>query len=249
MTDREAIDVLFNEWKCIDRNDGIHCDRKCESCDLVMDVGIIREAFNMAISALQEQEAKAQLSAEGTTSDLISRRVAVDALWEIRQKEISDGRRFHDYCSLSTAVDVIKDLPSAQPESEERKAESAQNVPKEDLISRKAAIDAVENIDCSDGVGISALKCEAVGDVVTAIKALPSAQPEPQWIPVGERLPDMWDERYLVSLAWGGIGVMEYKSTGFHNYGSFTPVPIESITAWMPLPEPYRAERRTDDLQ
>ena len=79
------------------------------------------------------------------------------------------------------------------------------------------------------------------------IKALPSAQPEPQWIPVGERLPDMWDERYLVSLAWGGIGVMEYKSTGFHNYGSFTPVPIESITAWMPLPEPYRAERRTDD--
>lgn len=36
MTDREAIDVLFNEWKCIDRNDGIHCDRKCESCDLVI---------------------------------------------------------------------------------------------------------------------------------------------------------------------------------------------------------------------
>ena len=58
-----------------------------------------------------------------------------------------------------------------------------------------------------------------------------------QWIPVAERLPDMWDERYLVSLAWGGIGVMEYKSTGFHNYGSFTPVPIESILAWMPLPE------------
>jgi len=49
----------------------------------------------------------------------------------------------------------------------------------DDLISRQAAIDAVENIDCSDGVGISALKCEAVDDGVTAIKALPSAQPEP----------------------------------------------------------------------
>jgi predicted transcriptional regulator len=61
MTDREAIDVLFNEWKCIDRNDGIHCDRKCESCDLVMDVGIIREAFNMAISALQAQELKQEV--------------------------------------------------------------------------------------------------------------------------------------------------------------------------------------------
>lgn len=35
MTAKEAIDVLFNEWKCIDRNDGIHCDRKCETCDLI----------------------------------------------------------------------------------------------------------------------------------------------------------------------------------------------------------------------
>ena len=56
MTAQEAIDVLFNEWKCIDRNDGIHCDRKCETCDLVMGVGIIREAFNMAISVLEAQE-------------------------------------------------------------------------------------------------------------------------------------------------------------------------------------------------
>lgn len=64
-----------------------------------------------------------------------------------------------------------------------------------------------------------------------------------KWIPVSERLPYPWDERYLVSLAWGGIGIMEYKSTGFHNYGSFTPVPIESIIAWMPLPEPWKGER------
>jgi hypothetical protein len=125
-----------------------------------------REAMEMAFSALQEQEAKAQLSAEGTTSDLISRRVAVDALWEIRQKEISDGRRFHDYCSLSTAVDVIKDLPSAHPEIEERKEESAQNVPKEDLISRKAAIDVAENAFVR---GLLASP---------DIRKLPSAQPE-----------------------------------------------------------------------
>ena len=85
-----------------------------------------------------------------------------------------------------------------------------------------------------------------INEDIETIKALPSAQSEQRWIPCSERLPDMWDERYLVSLAWGGIGVMEYKSTGFHNYGSFTPVPIESITAWMPLPEPY-AERRTDE--
>lgn len=55
MDNQEAIEVMFNEWKCIDRNDGIHCDRKCESCDLVMDVEIIREAFNKAIAALEKQ--------------------------------------------------------------------------------------------------------------------------------------------------------------------------------------------------
>ena len=47
-----------------------------------------------------------------------------------------------------------------------------------DLIYRQEAIDALEKIDCSDGVGISSLKCDAVDDAVTAIKALPSAQPE-----------------------------------------------------------------------
>ena len=109
----------------------------------------------------------------------------------------------------------------------------------DDLISRREAIDAISN-------WLYDTQTTETSDEV--LLKLPSAQPEPQWIPVGERLPDMWDERYLVSLAWGGIGVMEYKSTGFHNYGSFTPVPIESITAWMPLPEPYRAERRTDGV-
>ena len=80
------------------------------------------------------------------------------------------------------------------------------------------------------------------------IADMPSAEVEPvrhgKWIPVAERLPDLWDERYLVSLAWGGVGVMEYKSTGFHNYGSFSPVPIEIVTAWMPLPEPYKEDEQ-----
>ena len=86
----------------------------------------------------------------------------------------------------------------------------------DDLISRQAALDALEKIDCSDGVGISSLKCDAVDDAVTAIKVLPSAQPTDadiqrmqdieqaalekayecgkkdamQWIPCSERLPE-----------------------------------------------------------
>jgi hypothetical protein len=56
MTNAEAIKVLLNEWKCIDRNDGINCNRKCESCDLVMDSAVLKDAYNLAIKALEAQE-------------------------------------------------------------------------------------------------------------------------------------------------------------------------------------------------
>lgn len=55
MTNAEAIKILLNEWKCIDRNDGINCNRKCESCDLVMDSAVLKDAYNLAIKALEAQ--------------------------------------------------------------------------------------------------------------------------------------------------------------------------------------------------
>lgn len=58
MTNKEAIDILFTEWKCVDRNDGIHCDRKCEDCDLVLPVEHIRDAYNLAIAALENKADK-----------------------------------------------------------------------------------------------------------------------------------------------------------------------------------------------
>ena len=67
------------------------------------------------------------------------------------------------------------------------------NVLTNDCISRQAVIDALENIDCSDGIGISALKCDVVEDAINAINALPSAQPERKrgkWIEDD----DGWDE-------------------------------------------------------
>ena len=123
MTDREAIDVLFNEWKCIDRNDGIHCDRKCESCDLVMDVWIIREAFNMAISALQAQDSPkptAESVQNVQNEDLISRKAAIDALDALCDRECEYSKKQRSVmcgaCHLGSAFDVIEQLPSAQPE-------------------------------------------------------------------------------------------------------------------------------------
>lgn len=106
------------------------------------------------------------------SDDMISRKATIDAMAKFVPYAIDDDvtRAYTD--GLTDAYNLVCQLPSAQPVAKDI------NVLNNDCISRQAAIDAVENIDCSDGVGISALKCEAVDDGVTAIKALPSAQPE-----------------------------------------------------------------------
>jgi len=70
MTREEAIKVLLDEWKCIDRNDGINCDRQCEKCDLVMDSAILKDAYNMAISALEQQPCEDAVSREAVKEQI-----------------------------------------------------------------------------------------------------------------------------------------------------------------------------------
>ena len=101
----------------------------------------------------------------------------------------------------------------------------------DDLISRQAAIDAaIEAADDWDG-GYSITRSALIEN---AIKELPSAQPGPQWIPCGERLPEN-DEPVLISHShgvakawwngrfWSSVSIKKYKT----------------VIAWMPLPEPY----------
>lgn len=103
-----------------------------------------------------------------------------------------------------------------------------------ELIERQAAIDAIRNMceECdSDYCGecrVGRNDCEKV------LEGLPSAQ---QWIPCSERLPDN-DDSVLISNShgvtkawwngkfWTSIAVKKYKT----------------VTAWMPLPEPYQEE-------
>ena len=125
----------------------------------------------MAISALQAQEAKTQLSAEGTTSDLISRQDAIDVcdnaidLWH---GQLGEG-------IVIAVKKKIEELLPAQPEIEKRTEEFAQNVPKEDLISRKAAIDVLATMQ-----GLCTSKAALVQNskIWQQIKDLPSAQPK-----------------------------------------------------------------------
>ena len=45
-----------------------------------------------------------------------------------------------------------------------------------DYIARQAAIDALNKLDVSDGVGISSIACSVQGSAISAIQHLPSAQ-------------------------------------------------------------------------
>ena len=82
MTNEEAIAIIENELKCINRNDGQNCNRQCENCDLVLDVESIRLGFSMAIYALSKEP----------SSDLISRQELITKLrcWDKGANAIPD---------------------------------------------------------------------------------------------------------------------------------------------------------------
>lgn len=105
--------------------------------------------------------------------DVISRKAAIDKLK--REEKI-----FYSPAGLKYLIGAIRDLPSAQPEIEERKEESAQNVPKEDLISRKAAIEVIDAVFPVDPMKSEYAQGIACGAALakTYVEQLPSAQPE-----------------------------------------------------------------------
>lgn len=61
---------------------------------------------------------------------------------------------------------------------------------------------------------------------------LKALEQEPKWIPVSERLPEE-DGEYLVTTINGDVDIYV-----FHTWGAKSP----KVIAWMPLPEPYKAE-------
>ena len=122
-----------------------------------------------------------------------------------------------------------------------------------DLISRQAAIDAVEHITSSMSVCVNADECHGMKrmqrQAVIELANLPSEQPEPQWIPCSERLPEAEKERYWVctdteyqcECRWTNnrFGMGEFDEWGW----SIFDIPQYShVIAWMPLPEPYMEE-------
>lgn len=82
------------------------------------------------------------------------------------------------------------------------------------------------------------------------IEAMPAITPTPQWIPVTERLPKIYRDKYeelipfLVCVKGTDYpfrAVFDGKNWGDGWYR------IDDVIAWMPLPEPYKMDGKDGD--
>ena len=126
----------------------------------------------------------------------------------------------------------------------------------DDLISRQAAIDAIEEysdrlqmVNWQENPGVP-YKAYALNWAVNTIRDLPSAHPEQRWILCSERLPKDkdYDETFIVTIQCEHVDGWDDYVTG---YADWTPHgwDIQSyymgqikVTAWMPLPAPWKGE-------
>lgn len=112
-----------------------------------------------------------------------------------------------------------------------------------DCISRQAVIDLVSKfiveIISEGGRDLNAHTNDVLRQIVRNIssdRVLPSVENKSRWIPVSEN-PKEYD-RYLTYHKDGKMHVGTWGLFGW-NYGHY----VEDVIAWMPLPEPYKAER------
>ena len=79
-----------------------------------------------------------------------------------------------------------------------------------------------------------------LNQVIDIIDALPTVENAPQWIPVSKKLPKEAEE-YLITLKDSDGDTYVKKTMYFPDeelwWGIYS---SETVTAWMPVPEPYR---------
>ena len=96
-----------------------------------------------------------------------------------------------------------------------------------DTINRQDAIDALMN-DAD------------WADAIPTIKSLPSSEPNTEWIPCSERLPEIHDE--VLVTAHGEVSIAWLYLDGEWRSNDMPQQMFKDIIAWMPLPEPYRED-------
>lgn len=120
-----------------------------------------------------------------------------------------------------------------------------------DLIRRQDAIELAMQY-CPDDDGTCSKAGADIREMLDELEDLPSAQPEPKWIPCNERLPEdvqIGDEYPIVIFC-----TKEKTYTGFYEYylgGRWWTADCDSVVdrvlAWMPLPKPWKGEANEHD--
>ncbi len=104
--------------------------------------------------------------------DAILEDLDFDSVKELRAYVSKNEQDDYFYGGILHAINAVQDLSSAQPKSEERTAESAQNVPNDELISKKAAMEA--HCELCEDKGL----CGDICPDIEVFRLIPSAQPE-----------------------------------------------------------------------
>ena len=115
-----------------------------------------------------------------------------------------------------------------------------------ELISRQAVLDYIDKMPSeltTDGRRMIRRRTleEYISDTLPYVSN--SENPNKgEWIPVTERVPEK-NAEVLATTEWGSITIAERYSANdyFINEGT-TNADVDDIIAWMPLPEPYKAE-------
>ena len=104
-----------------------------------------------------------------------------------------------------------------------------------DLIRRQDAIDVADRADCTE-LAIEDVK-KVTDEVIKELKQLPSEQ---QWIPCSERLPE--DSSPVLITHRGGVSYGWYNGRYFERGANTNHRKLQTVIAWMPLPEPWKGE-------
>ena len=81
----------------------------------------------------------------------------------------------------------------------------------------------------------------AASGVRKLVQAMPSAEPEWKWIPVTERLPE--DSETVLITHKGGVSFGWYNGIYWERGASTKHRPLQTVIAWMPLPEPWEGDQ------
>ena len=93
-------------------------------------------------------------------------------------------------------------------------------------------------------------------EVLSHVKDTPTLEDIPQWIPCEERLPKEYG-LYLAAMNDGSVQECSYVPTDYGDVllngwstceaSGFKVLNKTDVLAWMPLPEPYKKERKNDE--